>query len=298
MKKNIFPLTLFLKLFAHIPASALSVVYNFRIAQITRHRIADQTQEKSSSVSPLLFDLYQKSHAFGVRENYAGGLVTYNKEFAEKNYFRADFAVAHVNQTVKRCPKIDVIEPDDILLTMGRSFQFSQKSKATTSILFGIPTHSIYSLQRVGMGYGQVGLGIQLDGVYKFTKDVDFLWGSRYNYFIPQTALDATGKCYNFTIGSIADILVALQTNNPLGHGVEGGYSGRWGFGIEATPTIANIDRFNYMRNNFYLVYKYSFLTPRLAHRFLLNISYGSDAKPKCYGYNAVMVWGSWGIAF
>jgi hypothetical protein len=314
MKKNIFILILLINLLMPAPASAISVVYNFRIAQITRQPISQQPNNRPSSFSILLFDMFQKTRNFDIRENYAGGLVTFNRNFAESYYFRADFAVAHAHQTASNTGNLNlnlnsnpifqssgqtnVIEPDDILLTAGYDFTPSQSSKITLSGLFGIPTHSINTLQRIGFGSGQVGVGVQLDGWHKFIKPLDFLWGTRYNYFVPRTAFNATGKPYNFSIGSIADLLIALQTNKSQVHGFEGGYSARWGFGVQACPKIANLDLFNYMRNSFYLVYKYSFLTERVAHRLLLNISYGFDSKPKLYGYNAVMIWGSWGIAF
>jgi hypothetical protein len=301
MKKNIFALILIGNLLTNVPASGLSVVYNFRIAQITRQPIGHQEKQRLSSLSLLLFNLFQKTKCFNIREDYAGGLVTFNRNFAEKYYIRTDFAVAHTNQKVNHLSTVDAIEPDDILLTVGRNFTFKQRSKITVSGLLGIPTHSVNTLQRVGFGSGLVGIGAQLDGIHKFTKKSDFLWGSRYNYFAERTAFTAAGTAYKFSIGSIAYLLVALQTNSTvsLKHGVEGGYSARWGFGVHATPNnIPNLGLLNYMRNNFYCVYKYTFLTERVAHRLLLNVSYGFDTKPKQYGYNAVMLWGSWGIAF
>jgi hypothetical protein len=298
MKKNILFLTLLVELLSYIPASGLSVVYNFRIAQITRKPIAEETNKRPNSASLLLFDFFQKTRCFDIRENYAGGLLTYNRNFAKKYAFRVDFSAAHVHQTVQKAPTTNITEPDDILFTIGRNLLVHEKSKVSFSVLLGIPTHSINTLQRVGFGTGQVGIGGQLDGLYKCTQKIDFLWGARCSYFIPRTAFDTLDTCHKFTIGSIADVLVALQTNNPLGHGFEAGYDARWGFGAHATPRIVQLDRLNYMRNNFYAVYKYTFLTERLAHRILLNISYGFDSKPKLYGFNAIMVWGSWGIAF
>lgn len=298
MKKNIYKLFLILGLFIHLPLPALSIVYNFRIAQLTRQPIAQKTNSRPNSASLLLFNLFQKTHAFNIRENYTGGLATYNRNFAERYYFKTDFAVAHVDRNVDKITKVSVTEPDNILISMGRNFTLGKKSNATFSGLLGIPTHSVKTLQRVGFGVGQVGVGAQLDGLYKLCKPVDFLWGIRYNYFIPRTAFDTLGNSYKFTVGSIADILVALQTSNPLSHGLEGGYNARWGFGVHAVPDFANIDQLNYMRNSFYLAYKYTFLTKRVAHRLLLNISYGFDSKPKLYGYDAVIVWGAWGIAF
>lgn len=294
----LFPQILLAILLTHTTASGLSVVYNFRIAQITRQPIGQQTDKRPYSLSPLIFDFFQKTKNFDIRENYVGGLTTFNYNFASKYYFRADLAVAHANQKTNNFQTVDITEPDDLLFTLGRNIRAAKKSKVTISGLFGIPTHPVYTLQRVGVGPGQVGIGTQLDGLYKFNKHVDLLCGGRYNYFIPRTSYDSLGNSYKFTIGSIADILVALQSSNPLRHGIEGGYDARWGFGPRAYPTIAKIGLLNYMRHNFYLVYKYTLLTERVAHRLLLNISYGFDAKPKLYGYNAVMIWGSWGIAF
>lgn len=298
MKKNIFVLALLLHLLNYLPISAISIVYNFRIAQITRQRITNPNDTKTNSLSWLIFNFFQKNKNLNLRENYTGGLTTYNKNFAEKYYFRTDLAVAHSSQTVKDVTNVDAIESDDILFTTGRNFKISEKSRVTLSGLLGIPTHSVNTLERIGFGVGQVGIGAQLDGLYKLAQPVDFLWGTRYNYFIPRTAFDALDNSYKFTVGSIADVLVALQTSNILYHGLEGGYAARWGFGIKACPIIPKIEDLNYMRNNFYLVYKYTFLTERVAHRLLLTVSYGFDSKPKNKGYQAVMLWGAWGIAF
>ncbi|MBP9764774.1 hypothetical protein KBD08_00375 [Candidatus Babeliales bacterium] len=297
MKKFIF-YSIITTTLAHMPLAAVSIVYNFRIAQVTRQPIAAHTQKRPNSLSVLLFDFFQKTRTQNIRENYIGGITTYNRNFAEKYYLRTDFACAHTHQTIKQKTTANVTETDDILFTVGRNILAHEKLKVSISGLFGIPTHAVHTLQRVGFGTGQVGVGVQLDGLYHLKQKVDFLWGTRYNYFIPRNAFDAQCNSYKFTIGSIADILIAAQTSNPLSHGLEGGYAARWGFGIKATPTIAQLDSFNYMRNNFYLVYKYTFLRQRFAHRLLLNISYGYDVKPERLGYNAVMIWGSWGVAF
>lgn len=298
MKKNICRYILITLLCAHSSIFTVSVVYNFRIAQITRQPIGHQVERRPNSLAALCFNFFQKTRSFDIRENYAGALLTYNRDIAKRCYLRADLAVANAHQTRDGATTVSETEPDNILITIGRNFTPTQKSKITLSGLLGIPTHDVTTLQRVGFGVGQVGVGIQADGIWKMCKPIDFLWGTRYNYFIPRSAFSLEGDCYKFTIGSIADILVALQTSNPLSHGLEAGYAGRWGFGIEATPRIQDLDRFNYMRNNVYVVYKYTFMRKHFAHRLLLNISYGSDAKPQQYGYNAVMVWASWGVGF
>ncbi len=297
MKKNIFVLTLLLPCISYVPMLAVSVVYNFKIAQITRQPITDRTVQRDT-MSWLLFDFFQKNSQLKIRENYAGGLMTFNHCFAEKYYFRTDFAVGHTHQTIKKRTEVDITEPDDILFTSGRNFEISEKSRVTLSGLLGIPTHSVNTLERVGFGTGQVGVGVQLDGLYKFNNHCDILCGTRYNYFIPRTAFDALDNSYKFTVGSIADIIIGAQSNNLLPHGVEGGYASRWGFGINSIPKISELESKSYQRNSFFLIYKYTLLTKRVAHRLLLGASWGFDSKPKLYGYKAIMGWAAWGIAF
>ena len=298
MKKNIETLLLCIMLLQSVSMFSLSMVYNFRMAQITRQPIGEQTDERPNSISALFFDYFQKMKNFDVRENYAGAITTYTRDIAKKTYFRADFAVIHAYQSVNKKTTVSLTEIDDILFTAGHNLIVKKNQVVSISALFGIPTHDVYNLQRIGIGIAQVGLGIQLDGMHKFHKPIDFLWGTRYNYFIPRNAFDLHENNYKFSIGSIADLLIALQSRTILSHGIEGGYSARWGFGANATPNITKLDAFSYMRNSFYLVYKYTFLTKHIAHRFLLNIAYGFDSKPKLYGFNAVMVWAAWGIAF
>ena len=298
MKKNVETLILLIIVLQSVSTFSLSMVYNFRMAQITRQPIGEHTDERPNSISALFFDYFQKMKNFDFRENYAGAITTYTRDIAKKTYFRTDCAVAHVHQSIDKKTTANLTEIDDILFTAGHNLIVKKNQVISVSALFGIPTHDLYTIQRVGLGLAQVGLGIQLDGIHKFKRPIDFLWGTRYNYFVPRNGLDIHDTSYKFSIGSIADLLIALQSRTVLSHGIEGGYSARWGFGASATPTIAKLDAFSYMRNSFYLVYKYTFLTNHVAHRFLLNIGYGFDSKPKLYGFNAVMVWAAWGIAF
>ncbi|MBI2353094.1 hypothetical protein HYV11_02505 [Candidatus Dependentiae bacterium] len=278
--------------------SPLSVVYNFRIAQITKQPIVKQEDKKPHSLTGLLFNFFQKTQNDTIKENYSGGLTTFNYNITNSGYFRTDIAIAHINQKINAIQTVDITEPDDILFTFGKNFISSQKSKITLSGLIGIPTHSVYTLQRVPFGSGQIGTGIQLDGLYKIIPSIDFLWGARYNHFFPKTAFDNFDHSYQFSIGNIADILIALQSSNLLSHGIEGGYNLRCGFGAKSSPSLSNLSLLNYKRNNFYIVYKYTFLGQQTAHRFLLNITYGFDSKPLLYGYNAWMIWAAWSLAF
>lgn len=298
MKKLKLIATLLIPLLNSQLLNAVSIVYNFRIAQITRQPITNETHIKPNAATVLLFNLFQKSNGLDLRENYTGGLGMFHRYLKNNFYIKSDIAIAHANQKVKNVPTVDTTEVDDILFTVGKNIIKTDHDRVSLSGLFGIPTHSVNFLQRVGHGTGQVGTGVQIDGLHKVASKMDVLWGSRYIYFIPRTAFDAAGNSYKFTVGSIADLLIALQGKINLKHGLEGGYAARWGFGINATPRIALLENFNYMRNSFYFLYKYTFLTERTAQRLMFNIAYGFDSKPKKIGYKAVMVWAAWGIAF
>ena len=296
--KNIASLTLLIFL-APTTVSTISVVYNFRIAQITKQPITTKQDKHPYSLTALLFNLFQETYVNNIHENYCGGLVAFNYNIGSSYYIRTDFAVSHFNQVQQQVRIVEETESDDILVTFGRNFQPNDKSRVTLSGLVGVPTHSPFTLQRIPFGSGQVGVGIQLDGLYKLAKKTDFLWGTRYNYFIPRTAQDALENHYKFTTGSIADLLAAIQTSFSLAHGLEGGYAARWGFGARAWPVIPILARTNYQRNSFYLVYKYTILTPKTAQRLLFDVTYGFDSRPKELGYkNAVMVWAAWGMNF
>lgn len=279
--------------------SPISMVYNFRIAQITRQPIVNLENNSSNTVGTVLFDFFQKSYTGNIFENYSGGFINFNHTFSGPYYFRTDFAVSHITQTINDVKTVDEIEPDDILCTFGKTFLLHANSHVTLSGLIGIPTHSVFFLQRIVFGGGQVGIGVQIDGLQKLTQKTDFLWGARYNYFLPRAAQDALHNSYKFTVGSIADLLLGLQTSMSFAHGIEVGYSGRWGFGAYAVPTIPLLSQINYMRNNIYAVYKYTFLTNKTAQRATLSLSYGRDSKPKDLGYQyAFMIWGGWGMKF
>lgn len=290
-------LTLCILPYTHV--SAISVVYNFRIAQITRQPLNNANSHRHKVVSVLPFNTYLKKYNGGIRQNFAGcfGSFIYN---VGAYYVRADGAFAHVQETIRHIPNLSVTETDDFLFSAGREFAVSEQTKLNLSGLLGFPTHNSYSLQRVALGTGQIGTGIQLDGTTKFHKQAKFIYGTRLLYFIKDIAQTTAGKDYLFTAGKLADILVALSNHWGLHHGLEGGYSIRWLFDAQICPKLDNIiDQTNVTSNSFYLLYKYGFETDRTSQRLLFNISYGFDLKPKLYGYkNIVTVWAAWAVNF
>lgn len=289
---------LFLCMMAHIPLFAPSIVYNLRIGQVTKQFTVEQanTHNRNLAFVGLLFDQYIKEYFLS--QNYVGGFFSCIYEF-EPYYFRTDFAVAHVNQIADHVSTSFGTATDDLLFSFGRNFFLNDKAILTFSGLFGVPTHKIITLQHLGFGYAQVGMGLQLDGSYLIKNPHTLLYGARYLYFIPRNADDILGNTYRYSIGNLADLLLAYKYNWPI-HGVEGGYTFRSDFGASINPYVdVAVKQTNYILNSFYFIYKYRFTSGKIAHRFLFNISYSFGNTQADHGhFDVITLWASWGIRF
>ncbi len=283
------------------PLSAISMVYNFRIAQITKQPVsldADSATNNNHTLVALLFDQYRKKYT-GITQNFAGALGSFIYDF-KPYYFRADCAVSHIHEWCGVATTFSGTETDDILFTCGRNFILNNQTTVTLSGLFGIPTHRIFRLQHVDFGYSQVGTGIQLDGSYSLNDTSALLYGTRYIYFIPRDAYDDSCLQHDFTLGNVADILFAYKNNWNDTHGLESGYTFRTRFGADICPNLDDtITKTNYIRSNFYLVYKYRFSLDHTHNRFMLYGSYGFDHSPQLYGSRYIItLWTSWTLNF
>jgi hypothetical protein len=296
---------LFVISFSNCPLCALSVIYNLRISQVTGEPIDENNYGNSSRVLALFFDNYQAKYVGDIKQNAVGVLTSFIHDFSSEFYLRTDFAVGHITEHIDHVATFSDTETDDILLTFGRHFIPHETTKLTISGLFGIPTHSIFALQHVDFGYGQLGVGAQLDGIYHLhylhdtLYNTDFVYGLRYLYFVPGHAFDHQLNRYVFTIGNLFDILMSVKKKWGH-HGIEGGYTRRWDFGAHIMPTIDDIvEKTNYTRNNFYFVYKYQFQIREIHNRLLFNIAYGFDSRPKDFGNkHIVFFWTSWVVHF
>jgi len=297
MKYTIHSYLLFFTMLHYATLFGPSMVYNFRIAEVTRQPIFEKSNKLHHTVIALPFEQYRKKYD-GTKQNFTGGLASYIYDFSS-NYFRTDFAVSHIKETIGHTTTFSGTEADDILLTLGRNFDLSDRTSITTSGLLGIPTHKIFRLQHVDFGYSQVGLGMQLDGLYAFNRMNDFVYGARYIYFFPRKAHDTLDEKHRFTIGNVGDLLVAYKKNWKH-HGLELGYTSRFRFGAHICPNLDEIvKKTNYIRSNFYLVYKYKFLINNIPNRLLFNIGYGFDESPKKFGNKYIItLWASWNVNF
>ncbi len=277
--------------------SAISMVYNFRIAQITKQPIFDRETSRNYTFIALIFDQWRKKRD-EIKQNYVGGLGSFIYDF-KQYYFRVDAAVAHIKEDMNDdINTFSGTETDDILFTFGRNFEITNKSLVTVSGFLGVPTHRILRLEHADFGYSQVGLGLQFDGSYTFKRTNAVLYGVRYIYFVPRHASDYV-ETYKFTVGNVADMLLAYKKSWRK-HGLEFGYTARFRFGAHITPDLDEIvEKTNYIRSDFYGVYKYKFLVKNTSNRLLLNLSYGLDHQPRCFGNKYIVtLWGSWNINF
>lgn len=289
-----------------LTSTMFPIVYSFKIAQITRrpltkHNESDNAKNTPYSFSTLPFIQFQEKYLGNIFERSIGDYSAFVYDFASVYYFRTDFAFSHLHQKQCNVTTFSQTECDDLLFTIGRNFNPTAKSRVTASALFGIPTHESYILQHLTLSAGQIGTGLQLDGLYNLQSNVDFLWGTRYLYFVPANAKDTLGNNHKFTIGQGADLLVALKSNWPKSHhGVESGYSAHWNFNGKVCPKIITIpDNTNSLRNSLYLVYKYGFKSKKYSQQILLSSSYGFDSNKMNLGYKwSCMSLVSWGINF
>ena len=293
--KNIIIILIFI-----IPKAIIctSMVYNFRIAQITKQPISDEIDQEKNMVMGLIFDIYKKKYN-GQAQNFVGELSSYIRNFG-LNYFRVDWAFANIKEQNSQAVNFSGTQTDDLLFTIGRDYHIGTNSKLTLSGLLGLPTHANNNLQHASFGYGQVGLGAQLDGIYNFNTTTALIYGTRYVFLAKRNTRDNDNNQIKFTAGNVLDLLIASKYNWDMKHGIEAGFTERFQFGAKSTPYNFIINnKSNYLSSNFYLVYKYKFLLENYQNRLLLNIAYGFDQSSKATNNkNIVTVWGSWSINF
>ncbi|MDR3549810.1 MAG: hypothetical protein P4L31_00205 [Candidatus Babeliales bacterium] len=281
--------------------SAISMVYNLRIAETTKRQSAEEMFNKLSTPVLTLFEQWRKKGP-DTHEFIGGGLASYIA-LLNPFYFRVDFAVAHASQK-----STDLFfartQTDDLLISAGYDYSLSALTRFTFSGLLGIPTHKDGVLQGVQFGYGHVGIGGQLDGSFTFAHHMDQSIRSavRYIRFVPRGITDCVENQqlhYTFNVGNLMDLFVAWH--DKVGNSRwECGYNPSFLFGAKITPDDSLfIKANNYIRNSFYGNYKYCFLINHIANAVQATASYGFDIRPKIVGRSQIInIWGSWIVNF
>ncbi len=291
-------LLFFLLIFQNFGLSSVSMVYNFRIAQITKHFQFDNLEyDNKFTLIALVFDQYLNRRNC-ISTNYAGGFGTFIFNY-KQFYLRADSAFSHINEKENKKLIFSGTETDDVLFSLGYNFVRNEKNLVTFTGLFGIPTHKSHALQHADFGFGQNSLGAQLDGSRLLSEKNIFMYGLRYVRFFKNEAFDSECNKYKYSIGNLADIFVAFK--NIWGkHALEYGYTAKFGFGAKVYPSFDDIvKKTNYIRSNFYINYRYKTVFNNIVNKFLLYFSYGFDHSPQKFGCKFILTfWGSWNVSF
>jgi len=284
-------------IFKYSNLNNVSMVYNFRLAQITKQFQFDKEENNNSTILFLFFDQFRKKYT-NTAQNFIGGFGSFIRDY-KSFYLRIDSAFSHTTEKKNKTVDFSGTQTDDILFSFGDNFFRNDKNIVTFTGLVGVPTHRILRLKHVDFGYGQFSIGIQLDGSYSFLQNHKniLLYGARYIYFVPGNAIDNDQKKHTFSIGNMVDLLIAHK-NRWGDHSLEYGYSAKFRFGAKVFPKFDEIiEKTNYIRSNFYIAYSYKFLIKNITNKIFANLSYSFDHVPKKFGNKFIVVfWTSWNI--
>ena len=280
----------------------LSVVYNLRIAETTKHYRLD-----SHYIYPILIadtPLGQLRHKRdGTRQSVAANLSNFIYS-AKTFYVRADFAVARITQD-KQGVHFAQTQTDDLLFSAGYTHSLQEGMIVTLSGLLGIPTHRVESRKLpVRVWSCWIGnTGRWRLRVFAEPKPETFNENgcSGYSFFPAKTPFknDDQVHQYDFDFGNLADLFIAHHTTWG-DHRFEAGYNPTFLWGTEISPRIANVVKnIPSIRSTFYGTYKYCFSLYDLPNSIALGFSEGFDHKPQKEGYkNITAFWVTWDLNF
>lgn len=299
MNKKQFKYLVYLAYLCFTDMHGVSVVYNLRVAEITRRQAIEPKFANPSIASFALLN-QSRQRVDCVKENITSNLDTY-MYIGKRIYFKTDVAwgrvrAQHPDYTYSRT------QTDDILFTLGYSKSITKKTKLTISTLLGFPTHEDKILEGIQLGTGHNGLGIQCDGsfIINAERTQSILGAVRYIRFLPASTKLSVNNCckyYELDVGNLVDIIAGY--NHRFGTNViECGYNASFLFSASIEPALESLSNsLNYIRSNFYGAYKHVFLRKKHPCGIILAMSYGFDNRPKIFK-NIFTVWAGWGINF
>jgi hypothetical protein len=277
---------------------SVSIVYNLRVAETTKHP-PDEKTKGNYLETVTLFGQFRKRFD-GRRQNLGGAIETFIY-MPEPFYLKVDCAVARISDKSGTTKTVKT-QTDDILFSAGYSISIHHQIKLTLSGLFGIPTHKELSLEEAQFGTGHVGLGVQADGSWIYCKKCSLRGAARFIHFFPRKAPFKTTSeqlFFRYNIGNLADLYIAhvCKFNK---HRIGVGYDQIFLFGATIFPALDDVvEKTRHIRSSFYASYKYSFEIHKLANTFAANISYGFDLRPKSFSIKRLITaWVAWGINF
>lgn len=281
-----------------------TVVYNLRIAQITRQQIQHIADGRETNV--LLFtNLFQQWLKFrcGIKQTITGTLVSYIQT-GQSWYIKIDGALAHVRNLFP-CTELKRNQTDDILISGGYGINPREGTRIGFTGHLGIPTHKDTILEGIQFGTGHYALGAQIDGSQAYTvgRPHFVLWALRYIHFFPRTVHfdDPTRpQRYKFALGNLVDIYISHQSNWDKRHRIEFGYDGIFDFGTRFCPPLTNLNvPTHFIRNSYFVAYARRIKHFNQPGALIFVLSYSSDAVPRLYGQQyGVSLFFSWAIIF
>jgi len=281
--------------------SAISIVYNLRIAEATK-RPAFEKSNTPHSIGITGFNTNRK-RLKGIHHN-AGGILTTFLYTKPSFFFRTDFAFGKVEESDGMCTKFSRTQTDDILFSGGYSFPIRKRIKLTFSGLFGIPTHKDLTFEGIQFGSGHIGLGLQMDGafLYRSNKKHTIRTAARYIHFIGRKVaakVDKVLRYFDYHLGNVVDLF--LSHHFIFGHhSFETGFDETFVFGAKIVPCLDDVvKKTNYLRSSFYSTYKHRFVLREVNNAIAVAFSYAFDTTPKEFGNKRILTaWASWGVSF
>lgn len=311
MKKHLFILLLVLY---HTTAISVTIVYNMRIASITRRQKFET--DKNKTLENLLagtpFIQWRKIRNGSFKQNDYGllGTYIYNKD---NYYIKVDTAFARVNSTIigeDTTLKVSRTQADDLLFTGGYGHAIGNKWRLAYSGLFGVPLHRNYVLEFSQFGIGHIGLGGQIDSAYDYLgTNRHVLFGAvRFVHFFDRTIKVENPcliplyahQCYNLKPGNLVDLFISHQTTWNKQNRFEFGYDATFAFSASICPAIINFANTAVLiRNSFFGAYSRYIPIHNIPSGIIVALSGGFDSKPKLLGSRYFFtLWGLWGFGF
>lgn len=283
----------------HLFTYSVTIVYNLRIAQITRRQAATFN---GALVAPSAFGQWS-TFRNGAHQTATGGYLSYVYTWPSW-YIKIDSAVARVRN--KLCSTvITQLQTDDIFISGGWGHIFNEQTRGSLTAHLGIPTHKDTILKGVEFGTGHYAVGIQYDiaHAYKTGGHHFFLGAARFIHFFPRTIHSyppLAAQCFDFALGNLIDIYLAHAITWEKRHRLEFGYDGTYGFGARIQPNISNFFGVaTLLRNSFFLAYMRRTELIDLPNAWIFIISAGYDSRPNLLGRKYIVtLFGSWAVHF
>lgn len=280
-----------------------SIVYNMRVSTITKALRFNNS--KQNVFIELPFGQWRKYSDGDKQDDY--GLMNSYIYQRPPYYIKIDGAFAWIRSR-KKTSTVARTQTDDLLFSSGYCHKFGDKGSITASGILGIPTHRDYSLEGIQFGTGNVGLGAQLDGSYRYGNNKNIIFPAfRYIYFIPRNAQQKTTAVdpypcnqYKIKLGSLIDIFISyMRVWNDVNK-FEVGYSPTFNVGDSVEPFIDHFSATEEtIRQSFFGVYERAFNIKKMKNNIVIALSGGFYNTPKDHrALYHLTSWLAWSLFF